>query len=40
MKKIFICESCFEKQKKIDRLIEEVMRLKDKLRVEERKATE
>jgi transposase len=34
------CPGCFEKQRKIDQLLEENLQLKEKLRYEERKATE
>ncbi len=34
------CEECFLKQRRIDRLSEEVRRLKQKLRYEERKTKE
>jgi hypothetical protein len=40
MNKINFCESCFEKQRKIDALTEEVKRLKQKLKYEANKTKE
>jgi transposase len=40
MKDIFMCESCFEKQQRIDKLTEKVKQLEDKLRLQKRRAAE